>query len=153
MSLLLFFKQKDELPEPRGTLLTSVTGTLLTSITDAARAQANQEVQILPAAKSSVECIRNTSLIFVPKSAASLPFSRKLSKCMSEMTVRFIGSAYLEYFTNSCFPYLAIDVVAMNTAGSSVYVFDRGCHRVLDRSNVRTREKNNDETKCKIISV
>ena len=60
MSLLLFFKQKDELPEPRGTLLTSVTGTLLTSVTDAARAQANQEVQILPAAKSSVECIRNT---------------------------------------------------------------------------------------------
>ena len=133
MSLLLFFKQRDELPEPRGTLLMSVT--------DAARAQANQEVEMLPAAKSSVECIRHTSLIFVPKLAASLPFLRKLSKGMSEMTVRSIGSAYLEYFTNSCFPYLTIDVVAMNTAGSSVYVFDRGCHRVLDRSNVCTSEK------------
>ena len=133
MSLLLFFKQKDELPEPRGTLLTSVT--------DAARAQANQEVQMLPAAKSSMECIRNTSLIFVLKSAESLPFLRKLSKSMSGMTVRSIGSAYREYFTNSCFPYFAIDMVAMNTAGSSVYVFDRGCHCVLDRSNVCTREK------------
>ena len=77
MSLLLFFKQKDELLEPRGTLLTSVT--------DAARAQANQEVQMLPAAKSSVECIRNTSLVFVPKSAASLLFSLKLSKGVSGM--------------------------------------------------------------------
>ena len=89
MSLLLFFKQKDELLKPRGTLLTSVT--------DTARAQANQEVQMLPAAKSSVECIRNTSLVFVPKSAASLQFSRKLSKDVSEMTVRSIGSVYLEY--------------------------------------------------------
>ena len=77
MSLLLFFKQRDELLEPRGTLLTSVT--------DVARTQANQEVQMLPAAKSSVECIRNTSLVVVPKSAASLLFSLKLSKGVSGM--------------------------------------------------------------------
>ena len=51
---------------------------------------------------------------------------------MSEMTFHSIGSAYLEYLTNNCYPYLAINVVATNTAGSLVYAFDRGCNRVLD---------------------
>ena len=149
MSLLRFFKQKNGLPDPRGTLSTSVTYT--------ARAQANQEVQKATSSEKQcglykkysaglrAEISKYASLI--PNhgvAAGSRPFSRKLSKGVSKMTVRSVGSAYLEYFTSSCFPYLAINVVATNTAGSSVYMFDRGCHRVLDRSNVRTRVQNND---------
>ena len=67
------------------------------------------------------------------------------------MTFCFIGSVYLEYFSNSRFPYLTINVVATNIAGSSVYVFDRV---LADRWNVHTRVKIiMMRTKCKTIFV
>ena len=96
MSLLRFFKPKDGLPDPRGTLSTS--------LTYAAIAQANQEVQ--KATSSVKQCgpykkysaglraeigkYASYQTTDVGVAASSLHFSRQLSKDVSEMTVRSI---------------------------------------------------------------
>ena len=100
MSILRYFKPKDGLSDP--------TGALSTSVPSAAIAQANREVQ--KAVTSSDKQKRGPYTKFsaglraeIGKyssyhgvAAASRHFSRKLSKRVSETTVRSIRSAYLE---------------------------------------------------------
>ena len=71
MSLLRFFKPKDGLPD--------LTGALSTSVSSAAIAQANREVQNpISMTSRSVDRIRSTVLVFVPKSASTLLRTRRL---------------------------------------------------------------------------
>ena len=100
MSILRYFKPKDGLPDP--------TGALSTSVPSAAIAQANREIQ--KAVTSSDKQKRGPYTKFnaglraeIGKyssyhgvAAASCHFSQKLSKRVSETTVRSIRSAYLE---------------------------------------------------------
>ena len=96
MSLLRFFKPKDGLLDPRGTLSTSVTY--------AAIAQANQEVQKATGSekqrgpykkysaglRAEIGKYASYQTTDVGVAAASRHFSRKLSKGVSEMTLRSI---------------------------------------------------------------
>ena len=90
MSILRYFKPIDGLPSP--------TGALSISVPSAAIAQANREVQKAVTSRS-VDRIRSSVLVFVPKSASTLVTTvwlqrrvifRESSKRVSETTVRSI---------------------------------------------------------------
>ena len=74
---------------------------------------------------------------------------------MSEMTVRSIGSTHVSGVLHQQLLPISDDKCGSHKHSRlfGVRVRSRLPLHVLDRSNVRTRVKNNDETKCKIISV
>ena len=99
MALFRYFKPIDGLPDPRGTLSTSI---LLTAI-----AQANHEVQKATGSKkkklgpykrysASVQAAVGKYASQHGVAAAARYFSSKLGENVSETTVRSIRSAYVE---------------------------------------------------------
>ena len=112
MALLRYFKQKDGLPDPRGALSLSMPSSAI--------AQANTEVQKAidsekPRKRGPYKRYSSTLRAEIGKyashhgvAAAARYFSRKCEKSVSETTS--------EYFANSSFPNLAINMVATNGA-------------------------------------
>ena len=146
MALLRYLKPRDGLPDPRGSLSSSMPSQAI--------AQANREVQ---EAIQSDKGKRGPYKKYSPTvraeigkyayhhgvAAAARFFSRRLDKKVSETTVRSIKSAYrsvlfyhhsvsifsvpwlsltYEYLSNSCLPDFPINVVATHAQSPSIFV-------------------------------
>ena len=138
ISLLRF--SKDGLPDLRGALSMTVPS--------AAIAQANEEMQKLPAAKSrSVDHIRSTALVFVPKSSVS---ARSPSR--SFLQLRCTYALYFEALAHIQVLYQQLLPISCDKCGSHEHSRLFGvrvrlrpplCTCIIaDRSKVRTRVKN-----------
>ena len=152
MSLLRFFKPIDGLPDPRGALSSS--------IHPEAIAQANKEVQKAtnsekqkhePYTKYSTEVRAEIGEHATHHGvAATARFSRRLAKTVSESTVRSIkaATAYLStVFCASCTQAstsptaaVTINMVAPNTAGSSINIFNHARARHYSTARACTKK-------------